>query len=286
MLGIIISIIASGIIAYLIARWQIKKTRIDHYFINSYDIGKGLTDVFPEFSLHYGDEVLNKNVMVLQGGIMNTDRNDIGKKNETTEINIKLPEGCNIIDIDVSTSCEGLKVNGTAKFPNNDGTKDKRVLGFEIDGIMKSKEWFNYTAIFETSGIIGNLYKQLDTDNRLENITINNLYLGPNYKNKLSSSKTSVVLAIIGLPLFISFLVHGFLHPEKIMSLFDNSPSGSGLWIFLLVFFAFFIVTLILSSFLLTVLIEKFGRRGRIVIGIMKKKKNSDDDFFESLYIP
>ena len=142
----IISIIASGVIAYLIARWQMKKNQIDHYFINSYDIGKGLTDDFPDFALHYGYEVLSNNVMVLQGGFMNTGRNDIGERDKKTEIKLVLPEGCAVKAVKVSPSVNGLKVC----IEDSQRIEEKKrndELCFEIDGVMKSKEWFNYIAI-------------------------------------------------------------------------------------------------------------------------------------------
>ena len=49
MITAIISIIAGAIISYFIAKWQMKKNKIVHFSINSYDIGKGLSDEFPEF---------------------------------------------------------------------------------------------------------------------------------------------------------------------------------------------------------------------------------------------
>ena len=73
----ILSIIVSSIITFFIAKWQMKKNKIVHFSVNSYDIGKGLSNEFPDFQLHYGGEDLTDNVMVLKGGFMNTGRNDI-----------------------------------------------------------------------------------------------------------------------------------------------------------------------------------------------------------------
>ena len=67
-----------GIIAsYIFAKWQMTKNKIVHFSINSYDIGKGLSDEFPDFKLLFGEDVLVDNVMVLKGGFMNTGKNDI-----------------------------------------------------------------------------------------------------------------------------------------------------------------------------------------------------------------
>ena len=45
----ILSIIVSSIIAFFIAKWQMKKNKIVHFSVNSYDIGKGLSNEFPDF---------------------------------------------------------------------------------------------------------------------------------------------------------------------------------------------------------------------------------------------
>ena len=65
MLGIVISVVAGAIIAFLIAKWQMRRNKIIHYTLNSYDIGKGLSDEFPEFELHYNNRKIEGNLRVL-----------------------------------------------------------------------------------------------------------------------------------------------------------------------------------------------------------------------------
>ena len=152
MLEIVISIVATAIVSVLIARWQMKKNRIDHYIINSYDIGKGLTDVFPEFQLHYGDEVLSKNVKVLQGGFMNAGRNDIGENGKQEDITVILPEGCTVKAVKVSPLVNGLVVEHIETETKDDGTKrskKKNEIIIRITGLFRSKERFKYSAIVE-----------------------------------------------------------------------------------------------------------------------------------------
>lgn len=97
MVALIITIvlgIAGIICTFLLTRWQVKRNRIDHFFINSYDIGIKLTADFPNYKLHYGDDSIENNVKVLKGGFMNTGRNDIDGLNGKSDIILSLPANC------------------------------------------------------------------------------------------------------------------------------------------------------------------------------------------------
>lgn len=163
-----------GVIAsYFIARWQMKKNKIVHFSINSYDIGKGLSDEFPDFKLRFGDEVLADNVMVLKGGFMNIGRNDIDSLKGNNDIKMILPEECKIKAITVSPSTEGLFVTAT-----KDDEKDN-ILHFGISEIFKNDEYFRYTAILETSKEMKSLHSVLKFSHRLSNTEkIRNTYIG------------------------------------------------------------------------------------------------------------
>ena len=101
MLTTIIFFVLGLIASYYIARWQMKKNRIVHFSINSYDIGKGLINEFPEFQLHYDGKVLANNVMVLKGGFMNTGRNDIDALKGDSDLKLILPEECAVKTVKV-----------------------------------------------------------------------------------------------------------------------------------------------------------------------------------------
>lgn len=169
----IISIIVGAIISYFIAKWQMKKNKIVHFSINSYDIGKGLSDEFPDFKLHFGDEMLADNVMVFKGGFMNIGRNDIDSLKGNNDIKMILPEECKIKAITVSPSTEGLFVTAT-----KDDEKDN-ILHFGISEIFKNDEYFRYTAILETSKEMKSLHSVLKFSHRLSNTEkIRNTYIG------------------------------------------------------------------------------------------------------------
>ena len=161
MVTTIISIALSAIIAFFIAKWQMKKNKIVHFSINSYDIGKGLSNEFPEFQLHFGGEGLADNVMVLKGGFMNTGRNDINALKGDADIKIILPEECRVKAVKVLPSTEDLIVTAN---------KDKEnTINFGISELFKTNEYFKYTAIVETSGEIEYLYDKLVFQHRILN---------------------------------------------------------------------------------------------------------------------
>lgn len=173
MVTAIISIIVGAIISYFIAKWQMKKNKIVHFSINSYDIGKGLSDEFPDFKLHFGDEILADNVMVFKGGFMNIGRNDIDSLKGNNDIKMILPEECKIKAITVSPSTEGLFVTAT-----KDDEKDN-ILHFGISEIFKNDEYFRYTAIVETSKDLGNISEAIKIQHRIKDTyKIENMNIG------------------------------------------------------------------------------------------------------------
>ncbi len=175
MVGTLISIILFivGIIcSYYIAKWQIRKNRIVHFSINSYDIGKGLSDEFPDFKLHFGDEILADNVMVLKGGFMNTGRNDIDGLKGEKDIKMILPEECKTKAITILSSTEGLTITAT-----KDNEKDN-IFNFGINKLFKTDEYFKYTAIVETTKEMENLHDKLKFLHRISNTEIKHTYIG------------------------------------------------------------------------------------------------------------
>lgn len=173
MITTIIFFILGLIASYFIARWQMKKNKIVHFLINSYDIGKGLSDEFPDFKLHFGDEVLADNIMVLKGGFMNVGRNDITGLKGENDIRLILPDECSVKAFTISPSIEDLEVTA-----NKDNEK-ANILHFGISEIYKTDEYFKYTAIIETSKEMKSLHSVLKFSHRLSNTEkIRNTYIG------------------------------------------------------------------------------------------------------------
>lgn len=169
-----IALFIVGLIAsYYIAKWQMRKNKIVHFSINSYDIGKGLSDEFPAFKLNYDGENLSSDVVVLKGGFMNCGRNDIAGLNGERDIKILFPEECKVKAVIVSPSEEELLVS--ARIDND----KENILNFGISDIFKSDEYFKYTAIVEASKEIKDLHYKLKFQHRIINTDkIRNTYLG------------------------------------------------------------------------------------------------------------
>lgn len=173
MVTAVISIIVGAIISYLIAKWQMKKNKIVHFSINSYDIGKGLSDEFPDFKLHFAGEALADNVMVLKGGFMNTGKNDIDGLKGENDIKMILPKECKIKAITVSPSTDGLTITAT-----KDDEKDN-ILSFGISEIFKTDEYFRYTAIVEMSNGFKDISEAIEYHHRIKDTSkIYNLNIG------------------------------------------------------------------------------------------------------------
>ena len=194
MLGIIFSIIVTAVISIIIARWQIKKNRIVHFYSNSYDIGKGLSNEFPDFQLHYGGEKLVDDVKVLKGGFMNIGRKDIDGLKGEYDIKLILPEGCKIKAFTISPSTEDLVVTA-----NNDKENDN-ILCFGVNDVLKTDEYFKYSAIVEAPKDIKYLYDKLKFHHRILNTEkIRNVYLGqqrPLFSKKIITGLISIMVLL------------------------------------------------------------------------------------------
>ena len=162
MIGTIISIVlgvAGMVCTYFIAKWQMRRNKIIHYTLNSYDIGTGLSDEFPEFELHYNNRKIENNLRVLKGGFMNIGRNDINRP----EFSLVLPKDCVVKTVNTYPSEEELDV----AFQKSDEVKNSLV--FHINGIFKTDEHFEYTAIIEVPLNTRSLLNELSFQHRILN---------------------------------------------------------------------------------------------------------------------
>lgn len=200
MLTTIIFFVLGLIASYFIARWQMKKNKIVHFSINSYDIGKGLSNEFPEFQLHYDGKDLADNVMVLKGGFMNTGRNDIDALKGDSDIKLILPEECVIKTVKVLPSTEELHVNSNIK---------GNIINFGICDFLRTDEYFKYTAIVETSKKIDDLHDKLSFHHRIRNTEkIRGTYIGQQrsvFKKKFYKWMIFIYFIFFAISLVLSF---------------------------------------------------------------------------------
>ena len=221
MVTAIISIIVGAIISYFIAKWQMKKNKIAHFSINSYDIGKGLSDEFPDFKLHFAGDALADNVMVLKGGFMNTGRNDIDGLKGDSDIKMILPEECKIKAITVSSSTEGLIVTAA-----KDDEKDN-ILNFGISDIFKTDEYFKYTAIVETSKEYKDIYETIEYQHRIKDTeTIKDTHIGEFSKTKKIYVRILKIFYILAFFFTISIILYSVLYPKMRFHIIKNATNS------------------------------------------------------------
>lgn len=227
-IAIILSVILclAGIVgSYIIAKWQMRKNIISHVYFNSYDIGKGLTSEFPDFSLTFKGEPLLDNVKVLKGKFVNVGRNDIDAFNGISDIRLILPEECYIKDIKVKPSNEELIV-----VANKDNTKEN-VVSFGISDFMRPNEFFSYTIIYEVSDDVEDIHDKLQFYHRIKG-TEKEIKNSNSYQKNINRIRSVYFFSYIALfflslfpvyllidffpnldrkPLVILFLIIGFL---------------------------------------------------------------------------
>lgn len=148
-LGIVVTIIV-GIFSYP------KRNIIQHFVLESYDIGKGLRTVFPNFKLTYKNSELSTNVRVLKGGFMNIVKDIEFKKEESIEL--KLPKECKVKDVNLLKS-DKLKVNYKIIEDN--------LISFTISDVFLKNEFFKYAIIVETDKEDVRLHNNLSFEHRI-----------------------------------------------------------------------------------------------------------------------
>ena len=194
-------------IGWLWHKQQTKKNEITHFSINSYDVGKGLHDEFPNFQLYYHGKELQNEVQVLKGGFINAGRDIIGLTGES-DIHIILPKGCNVRDIKVQKSNDELLVNTKSNIDSR-----LNAIDFGIEDKLLHNEGFNYTAIIETNDLVEPLHKKLEIKHRIPNTTIKQESIGQGNQAE-ANRNLGVLICLLGL---ISFIISiFFLHQEKV----------------------------------------------------------------------
>lgn len=215
MLLTIILFIVGLIASYFIARWQMKKNKIVHFTIKTYDIGKGLRDDFPEFELHFSGETLSKEVKVIKGGFINIGKNDI----ENTEFNLVLPDGCIVKTIKITPTEGDLVVNASTALDK------KNTINFVINGIFISDEYFEYTAIVEVPEGIEDIADKMLFQHRIKNTEkIKKIYLGE-YEHNSSMRKNKRRTILIGSAIIIPFYVILCMYPMMRFKVFQNETN-------------------------------------------------------------
>ena len=197
----LISAFIGGLITYLVALWQIRKNRIEHFTINSYEVGKGLSNVFKDFHLEYQNNKLIDNVMVLKGGFINT-RKDIEKE---IQFDLILPKGCNVKDVKItSKSNSNLEIKTDHPvFDKKNNVEKENIVRFTITNHKFLKNnYFEYSVIVETKEDISDLSKEIEFDHYLTHTTkIKNYNI--RQRDKSNKRKVNDILIATELAMFL-----------------------------------------------------------------------------------
>lgn len=191
----IVSIVLSAFFSWFFTRRSNRRYKIVHFMINSFDIGKGLSNEFPFFKLSNNGVELSNNVMTIKGGFINVSSKDIGETGKQMVFQMVLPEGCEVKAIRIKSGTEDLGIIQDQIIEK--GNNDKNIIPFCIDGVFKVNEYFEYTAIVELPSDMSDLdYKQFKFKHRITNADISNTYLGPEKSFKVSFFSRGITMNV------------------------------------------------------------------------------------------
>ena len=233
-LSIIISTIIAIAVTWYFTKKQMKKNEISHFSINLYNVGKGLHNEFPKFKLTYDEKEMSDEVMVLKGGFINSGRNDItGLKNDS-DINIILPDGCCLKEVQLRRLSSDLSVKACV---NSNATN---IINFGIDEKFMSGESFEYAAIIELTKVVKSLQRNIEFKHRIPNTSkIRNEYIiGQHTQHELLrkftpfKEKSFGVLSIIG-ALLLSLFTLSVLFQQKVQYCIYEKDSNDELSVYI-----------------------------------------------------
>ena len=161
----IIGIIASVIVTRYYTRKQMAMNQISHYAIKSFEIGKGLRELFPDFQMLYHGKSLAKYIRVCQGSFKNTGNRDIHNYRDVG-FTLIFPEEYIIKAIKVNPSTDDLSIK------NQIDEKNPNKVHFYISELIRMGEAFKYTILLESSEYMKNPFGNLRFSNRIPNTSI------------------------------------------------------------------------------------------------------------------
>lgn len=179
------------LIGWLWNRKQTKNKEITHFSKSSYDIGKGLSDDFPEFQLQFDGNIITGDMKVLKGGFLNTGNKDIAELDQKP-IQLLLPDGCIV---------KACKVSSLSKdFGVDFSISNSKTVDFKIsDGVLKKNDFFEYTAIVETPRQIKSLRDEIKVGPRKADLDYKYIFLGREDKSIFKWPAVRVFIAAMSI---------------------------------------------------------------------------------------
>lgn len=132
---------------------------------------------------------------MLKGGFINTGNKDISELDEKP-LQLILPDGCRIKAGKVSDVSEGFEVKPTI----GDSKIDFKIS----EGVLKTKEFFEYTAIIESPKEIQSLRDELKIGPRRENLDYKYIFLGRDERSFFKWPAVRLFIIVIALFFFVT----------------------------------------------------------------------------------
>lgn len=161
-LGILLTVIFGIITAIEFYRHRRYPGRLTYIQLNSVNLLNRIANQFDDIRLTHRNYPIDTNLIYIKGAIANTGSIDINKHHDTNSIFVKLPEGCEWLDIKTTKTSNDLSSNITIEEPT------KARLTFDI---LKRNEYVVFESIIKASSDIKNtgLDSLLTFNHRYEN---------------------------------------------------------------------------------------------------------------------
>lgn len=227
-ISIVASVVGTALFGLLFHLLSIRKNRIKHFKINSYEIGKGLMDEFPNIKLLYKKKEIVNNFTVLKGGFINTGR---GIEGDNIKFDMILPKECRIMDVKIKSSSSDLKIIHSYK---------ENIIHLKVKKQYLKNDSFLYSAVVESNEEINELHDKLSFNNRMINT-----------KMIMSVDLTKKIKAWIYFLFFIILAVSVFTFTELCREKIDSFSDWNLACCAALVFMGGFICAVVLMNELL-----------------------------------
>lgn len=160
----IISVIIGIIATHYYTKKQMAKNQISHFAIKTFNLAKGVREIFPDFQMLYHGKSLAKYARVCQGCFRNTGNKDI-HNNDGFDFSLIFPEKCVVKAIRVFPSTDDLIIHTQIDENSNK-------VNFVINELIRTGEEFKYTVLLESSEYIRNPFGRLSFSNRIPDTSI------------------------------------------------------------------------------------------------------------------
>ena len=160
----IISVVIGIIATHYYTKKQMAKNQISHFAIRSFNLAKGMREIFPDFQMVYQGKSLTKYARVCQGCFRNTGNKDI-HNNDGLDFSLIFPEEYVVKAIKVFPSTDDLIIHTQIDENSNK-------VNFVINELIRTGEEFKYTVILESSEYLGNPFGHLSFSNRIPDTSI------------------------------------------------------------------------------------------------------------------